>query len=153
MDFLKYIEHSAENLQFYMWFKDYIKRFEDLPATERVLCPEWTQAQEEAEVTNYRNKLKEKPLSVEANAILRGQELAPVPVSSQSDKRNPFGDSQTDSDEKRSLESDESPRSRGTGTVGTLKTNHSKDASTAFEDAGCKFQPCKSHHRRRSFRP
>lgn len=141
MDFLKYIEHSAENLQFYMWFKDYIKRFEDLPANERALSPEWTQAQEEAEVANFRNQLKEKPLVVEGNAILRGQDMAPAPVSSQSEGKNPFGDSQADLEEKHSLESAEPPRTGVAGTIGTMKTNWSKDASTAFEEAGCKFQP------------
>jgi hypothetical protein len=142
MDFLMYIEHSAENLQFYLWFKDYIKRFENLPANERALSPEWTQALEEVEVANFRNQQKEKPLAVEANAILRGQDMAPAPVNSQSDRRNPFGDSQVEL-EKSSLESAEPPRTGVAGTIGTMRTNWSKDASSVFEDAGCKFQPCK----------
>jgi hypothetical protein len=140
MDFLKYIEHSAENLQFYMWFKDYIKRFEDLPASERALSPEWTQAQEEAEVANFRNAAREKPLAVEANNILKSQDLAPAPISAQSERKNPFGDSQAELAEKTSLDTMEPPR---TGIPGTIRSNWSGDASTAFEDAGCKFQPCK----------
>lgn len=148
MDFLKYIEHSAENLQFYLWFKDYIKRFEDLPANERALSPEWTQAQEEAEVANFRSQLKEKPLAVEANAILRSQDMAPASGSSHSERRNPFGDSQAELEEKTSLESAGRPQTGVPGTIGTVRTNWSGDASAAFEDAGCKFQPCRSQCRR-----
>lgn len=42
MDYLVYIEHNAENLQFYLWFQDYTKRFNALPANERALSPKWT---------------------------------------------------------------------------------------------------------------
>ena len=41
MDYLVYIAHDAENLQFYLWLLDYTKRFEDLPASEKALSPEW----------------------------------------------------------------------------------------------------------------
>lgn len=142
MDFLKYIEHSAENLQFYMWFRDYIKRFEDLPASEKALSPEWTQAQEEAEAMNFRNAAKDKPLTVVANTILRSQDLAPGPASEKSERKNPFGDSHAAISEKTSLESVGGPNGGTIGT-GTIRTNYTAEASTAFEDAGCKFQPCK----------
>lgn len=142
MDFLKYIEHSAENLQFYMWVKGYIERFEDLPANERALSPEWTQAQEEAEVSNFRNAMKEKPLAVEANTILRNQNLASASVNTQSESKNPFGDSQAELGEKTSIDSAGRSQTGVPGTMGTIRTNWSSDASAAFEDAGCKFQPC-----------
>jgi hypothetical protein len=48
MNYLIYIEHAAENLQFYLWYRDYIKRFDQTPASERALAPEWTAAQAEA---------------------------------------------------------------------------------------------------------
>lgn len=41
MDFLVYIEHDAENLQFYLWYKDYVRRFEALSDYEKKLSPEW----------------------------------------------------------------------------------------------------------------
>ena len=41
MDYLVYIEFSAENLQFYLWFKDYVRRFETLPEKEKALSPEF----------------------------------------------------------------------------------------------------------------
>lgn len=41
MDYLVYVEYNAENLQFYLWYKDYVKRFNALPETEKVLSKEW----------------------------------------------------------------------------------------------------------------
>lgn len=43
MDYLVYVEHNAENLQFYLWYQDYCKRFDALPASEKALAPEWKQ--------------------------------------------------------------------------------------------------------------
>lgn len=40
MDYLVYVEHSAENLQFYLWYKDYERRWNALPASQRALSPE-----------------------------------------------------------------------------------------------------------------
>lgn len=41
IDYLVYIEHNAENLQFFLWYRDYVRRFEALPENEKVLSPEW----------------------------------------------------------------------------------------------------------------
>lgn len=41
MDYLIYIAHDAENLQFYLWLQDYTARFEALPEDEKALSPEW----------------------------------------------------------------------------------------------------------------
>lgn len=41
MDYLVYIEHNAENLQFYLWYRDYERRFNALPETEKALSKEW----------------------------------------------------------------------------------------------------------------
>lgn len=41
MDYLIYVEHNAENLQFYLWFHDYSRRFENLSEKEAALSPEW----------------------------------------------------------------------------------------------------------------
>ncbi|KAL3422693.1 hypothetical protein PVAG01_06849 [Phlyctema vagabunda] len=42
MDYLIYVEHSAENLQFYLWYREYERRFEALPESEKALSPPWT---------------------------------------------------------------------------------------------------------------
>lgn len=40
MHYLIYVEHSAENLQFYLWFRDYTARFKCLSPNDRVLSTE-----------------------------------------------------------------------------------------------------------------
>jgi hypothetical protein len=144
MDFLKYIEHSAENLQFYMWFKDYVQRFESLPEREKMLSPEWTQAQEEAEIAAYRSHRKQKSLSTEAHQILKSQELEPAKLSSgletDPEKQDPFRDAHKNSSDKSSVDTD-STRRPTTG-MQSMRTAYSKTAESAFDDAGCKFQPC-----------
>jgi hypothetical protein len=39
MDYLVYIAHDAENLQFYLWYRDYEKRFNRLKQNEKALSP------------------------------------------------------------------------------------------------------------------
>ena len=45
MQYLVYIERNAENLQFYLWYRDYAQRFSALALTEQVLSPEYTPPQ------------------------------------------------------------------------------------------------------------
>jgi hypothetical protein len=41
MDYLVYVEFNAENLQFYLWYKNYVRRFNALPDEEKDLSPTW----------------------------------------------------------------------------------------------------------------
>ncbi|KAF2094030.1 regulator of G protein-like protein [Rhizodiscina lignyota] len=41
MDYLVYVERNAENLQFYLWLRDYTRRFEALKPEEQALSPVW----------------------------------------------------------------------------------------------------------------
>ncbi|KAF1814972.1 hypothetical protein P152DRAFT_240440 [Eremomyces bilateralis CBS 781.70] len=41
MDYLIYVAHDAENLQFYLWLRDYTKKFERLKLQDQSLSPEW----------------------------------------------------------------------------------------------------------------
>jgi hypothetical protein len=36
-----YVEYNAHNLWFFLWYKDYVRRFDPLPGKEKVLAPEW----------------------------------------------------------------------------------------------------------------
>ncbi|KAJ2894260.1 hypothetical protein MKZ38_007794 [Zalerion maritima] len=47
LNFLLYKEHSAENLQFYLWYQDYVKRFSQAPYADLALAPEWTKEKED----------------------------------------------------------------------------------------------------------
>jgi hypothetical protein len=41
MDYLMYVAHDAESLQFFLWYRDYVRRFNGLSAREKGLSPEW----------------------------------------------------------------------------------------------------------------
>ena len=43
MNYLLYIERSAENLQFFLWFRGYVQRFDALNVNEKSLSPQWTE--------------------------------------------------------------------------------------------------------------
>jgi hypothetical protein len=43
MNYLLYIERTAEHLQFFLWYRGYIERFEALKSHEKALSPEWTE--------------------------------------------------------------------------------------------------------------
>jgi hypothetical protein len=55
MDYLIYVERNAENLQFYLWYIDYVRRWNELPAKDRALSPEW-----QPEPVEILNLVKEK---------------------------------------------------------------------------------------------
>ncbi|KAM5346898.1 hypothetical protein ACJ41O_009903 [Fusarium nematophilum] len=69
MTYLVYVEHAAENLQFYLWFKDYEQRFNAASTSDIVLAPEWTQAMQDEAVLNIRknhvNKMRKEPTAAE----------------------------------------------------------------------------------------
>jgi hypothetical protein len=60
MNYLLMVEHSAENLQFFMWYRDYTKRFAEAKASDTDLAPEWTEAMEIAAVAKIKKDAFEK---------------------------------------------------------------------------------------------
>ena len=42
MQYLVHVSHDAENLQFWLWLQDYIKKFFAIPRSEQALSPPWT---------------------------------------------------------------------------------------------------------------
>ncbi|KIV95523.1 hypothetical protein PV10_03167 [Exophiala mesophila] len=141
MDFLFHIEHDAENLQFYLWYRDYCKRFAELPESEQKLAPEWTAEDALAEKTGGEKEKLPKKIDPQAAAVLKGTdfdtnaknampEAAPNPFNTP--PRTPShsatdGDSVTQStgvwtDDMPSLQSE--------------TFNHSKKSEQAFSEAG-----------------
>lgn len=57
MDYLVYVEHSAENLQFFLWYRNYVRRWEKLSDAEKKLAPEWVHS--DSEVPNLTAKEEE----------------------------------------------------------------------------------------------
>lgn len=56
MNYLLYIEHSAENLQFFLWERDYVQRFMAANKAETSLSPVWTTNQQEAAIQASRTE-------------------------------------------------------------------------------------------------
>ena len=147
MNYLIYIERAAENLQFFLWYRDYSKRFSEIPASERVLAPEWTAAQAEAANQSTQTQAtNQKQPSTEAAAVLEGTTFASGPAAKlaaanggdpfETPPRTPGGD----------MASEQGDWKSGTGDdVSTLKPSEksfNNKASEAFEGADLKWQPC-----------
>jgi predicted nucleic acid-binding Zn ribbon protein len=89
MNYLIYVEHAAENLQFYLWYKDYEKRFGEANVSDINLSPEWTQAMEDEAMAKVRReqaeKMKKEPAA--AVAIFKGTDFE---KNAESKRSNPF---------------------------------------------------------------
>ncbi|KAI1772734.1 hypothetical protein F4818DRAFT_425373 [Hypoxylon cercidicola] len=77
MNYLLYIEHAAENLQFFLWYRDYVERFNDANTADTEVSPEWTQAMENETVAKIQKdaieKMKGRPKI--ATAIFKGTDF------------------------------------------------------------------------------
>ena len=145
MNYLVYIEHSAENLQFYLWFKDYQKRFSQLSRSEAVLSPEWTKAQAEAEVTAQISSNKPAThVKRDIAEVFKGTDFAVEGKPQAIDSADPFATpGKTPSlEEKRDDYSEYGSSTSGERTMHSNGT-HQSAADQAFEDAGVKVKPCK----------
>lgn len=151
MNYLIYIEHAAENLQFFLWYRDYGKRFFELPLHDRALAPEWTLEQAEAEAQAQAQPLLKSQVSVETATVFKGTDFAPPVASVVEVKGNPFttpprtplGD--RGSQDRFSRVPSERAWSDNASTMMTNNTGSSfhQKAAGAFEGADIKLQPCK----------
>ena len=90
MDFLVYIEHDAENLQFFLWHRDYVQRWGGLAASEQALAPAWTSEQaQQARNEVLTEKSQALPANSEAAKVLRGTDFDPRNKRN-ADAPNPF---------------------------------------------------------------
>jgi hypothetical protein len=60
MNYLLYIERSAENLQFFLWYRDYARRFAAAKTADLALAPEWTQAMEDEALARIKKEHADK---------------------------------------------------------------------------------------------
>jgi hypothetical protein len=83
MDYLVYVAHDAETLQFYLWLQDYTKRYKALRREEQALSPEWRQT---AAMTEGKDRMPRRKASVaslsdldpeKGNKSMRMSELIP----------------------------------------------------------------------------
>lgn len=142
MNYLVYVEHSAENLQFYLWYKDYVKRFNEASTSDIALAPEWTQAMEEDAITRIRKDQAEKTRSApQAAEIFKGTDFEKQGMElPETGKNNPFNTPpRTPHGGSDSGSVFSAPHTVNSGTVGSYKSQ----AAEAFQAAGAKL-PCKS---------
>ncbi|KAK9443068.1 Regulator of G protein signaling superfamily [Metarhizium brunneum] len=91
MNYLIYVEHSAENLQFYLWYKDYVKRFHEANAPDISLAPAWTQTMEDEAVAKIRKEHATKICSPPgAASIFRGTDFEKKVPEMPENALNPF---------------------------------------------------------------
>jgi hypothetical protein len=141
MTYLIYVEHAAENLQFYLWFQDYEKRFNANPTTDVKLAPEWTRAMQDEAIIKIRkeqsDKMRKEP---EAAAIFKGSDFEKKTGSQDRNMStvDPFATPP------QSSRGDESSIYTASCTMNSLNAmSHQSQASDAFKMAGAQ-QPCKS---------
>lgn len=97
MNYLIYVERSAENLQFFLWYREYIKRFEEAKTCDVALAPEWTPAMEDEAILRLKKEHAEKlrkATKTPAIAIFKGTDfekgVQPPKAPSLSTDGNPF---------------------------------------------------------------
>ncbi|KAK5998744.1 hypothetical protein PT974_01126 [Cladobotryum mycophilum] len=137
MNYLVYVEHAAENLQFYLWFKNYEKRFGEAQTTDISLAPEWTQAMEDDVVAKVRKDQAEKLRSEpeKTAALFKGTEFEKQPT----EKSNPFNTPPRSSNGGDT----ESVTTAWTGMPSTAQasthvSSYTAQAANAFQAAGAK---------------
>lgn len=130
MNYLKYIERSAENLQFFLWYRDYCARFGQLPDYEKRLSPEWTKTDAEIIV-----KPGPRKASVAITELFKdttfADEKSPI-----TDRVDPFNTPPI------SPSFDDSSSSIDRTTLGTTIASPEPSSERAFDSAGVKLMPC-----------
>jgi len=142
MNYLLYIEHSAENLQFYLWHQDYIKRFHEETSPDMVLAHEWTKAQEDEIITRLQKEATENQRRDPAIAakIFKGTDFEKRQVDVVDIDPNPFS-----SPPMTPLSAGDRESTYAPSTQPSTALTYSSMASDAFSAAGAK-RPCKYLH-------
>ena len=143
MNYLIYIEHAAENLQFYIWYLDYSQRFKDAATSDLALSPEWTRTMEDEAISKIRkfnvDKMRANPQAAE---IFKGTDFERnniEPLHRPHESTNPFS---TPPRTPVSVGDHESFLNSSTIAPSTKASSYKSQAAEAFESVGVK-QPCK----------
>ena|SRR3569833_69117 len=142
MDYLLYIEHSAENLQFYLWHQDYVKRFKKAPASDTALSPEWTKAMEDETAARLQKEAVENARQDApgiASTMFKGTDFEKRAVEVTVAESDPFN-TPPPTPGTATFSERESTYAPSTAQPSIATTNRSR-ASNAFATAGVKM-PC-----------
>ncbi len=131
MNYLIYVERSAENLQFFLWYRDYVKRFKEANTSDIGLAHEWTQAMEDEASTRiqkeHMEKLRKEP---EAAQIFKGTDFDRKGAEGGVfESKDPFSTPPI------------TPGDQESAYSGSHGTSYNSQAGEAFVQAGAK-QPC-----------
>ncbi|KAK1758645.1 hypothetical protein QBC47DRAFT_147831 [Echria macrotheca] len=78
MNYLVYVERSPENLQFFLWYRDYVQRFSEAKTADVALAPPWTKEMEEEADMRFQKEQAEKlrkEVKTPALAIFKGSDF------------------------------------------------------------------------------
>ena len=122
MDYLIYVERNAENLQFYLWYIDYVRRWNELPAKDQALSPKW-----QPEPVETQNLVKEK----DRRSLFRSSVNSPVRIN--------FEKAISEEFEGKGIKSD-----RCSFITASARGSVVPTAAEINAQAGLKWQPCVS---------
>lgn len=153
MNYLKYIEHAAENLQFFLWLKDYTLRFKQLDPSQLALAKEWTMSPSETELLASTNAREKRKLDG-SPGVPNNASLGASTTSSDADLRDPNGKravspfnamARHDSQESGRTNFNGSEKSfTGYSATQATSLDYRLTAAAAFSSAGL-VPPCESH--------
>jgi hypothetical protein len=147
MNYLIYVEHAAENLQFYLWLRDYTRRFAELPPSEAALSPEWVAERAEHKVAAEKMAVASKGTTPRAAEIFKSTDFAqPKHVAAEpsvnvipfDDPLTPGGAESTGAGPERTCDDEKAT------IQDSRRPDHARKAADAFETADVKVQPCRS---------
>jgi hypothetical protein len=143
MNYLKYIEYSAENLQFFLWHRDYTARWESLRESEKTLSPEWKPSNADPDGITLASPARPKRVAPQIMEVLKNTDFADQPKDVTPD---PF---YLHTPNKSGSFDDKHEMSEYGSSFGDEKTLLSSSASyqrlatdQAFDEAGMKWKPC-----------
>lgn len=146
MNYMLYIEHSAENLKFFLWLRDYTARFHKLKDYRKALAPEWTEARNEAANADNPIQLRGPKKQNSANDIFKGTDFEETKINI-TEAADPFDTppcSPNDAGVEHEWNRAQSVITVGISTVVDSNAGlHRIVAGEAFESAGLS-KPCKS---------
>ncbi|KAK1992995.1 hypothetical protein LX36DRAFT_714958 [Colletotrichum falcatum] len=94
MNYLIYIEHSAENLQFFLWHRDYQNRFAEAKTLDLALAPEWTETMETEILQRMSKEKSQRMRKKPGQEIFKGSDFdktgSAAAIIEKSNASNPF---------------------------------------------------------------
>ncbi len=150
MNYMQWIERSAENLKFFLWLRDYTERFNNLKDSDKLLSPEWTFEQNEAALAAVPTSASGPEKQNATNDMFKGTDFddSKKRVDAENSE-DPFGTPpRTPADEAARRSFSGQPWSHAqsessSGVPSTTAESRRVQAGEAFESVGLK-QPCNS---------